>query len=274
MRVVCSYYHNNRHLGLVLSRLEESNDIVVVPIYGAVIRMRNDVRCIGEHVEILVYGRGEKYPILLTNSSEFSGCSATPIEYETSARESIYMQALRLCIQKNLTSSNPFVMECALNGCTVVATAKNTGTISYAMRTPAGELLTESESIPQQIYTQCQSIRGFKYSIVTDTCEKEISVKKGQVEIFREIAHYINKVLVFSKVDRFGSVIEYCISSTGCCEVITLKSGSTKIVKIPFTKVKIDPACSLAAIDCTLDVLLRSNSLSSALRGVDVCAQN
>lgn len=267
MRVVCSYYTNCSRLGLVVDKLGAGNNIGVFPITGVIIRSKGATKCIGPNVELLVYSYTGGTPVLLTNNSEYCQCNGTEIEYDIVGRESIYVQALRLCAAKVATSKNAFSMECALRGCTAVASTDGSTNVSYAIHTPSGEILTESENVPLQLYTECQSIKSFRYSIVTDTCEKDIVVRKGQVEVFREIAHYINKALVFTRVSENQVLNELCVTATGCCEVKRLKDGSTRLAKVPFTKVKIDSTFAISAVDCSLDELLRSPNICAALSG-------
>lgn len=274
MKVVCAYYGNDRRLGLVLGKLGAEHNIVMYPVTGTLVQSSAGVRCVGEHINVLVFGQLGGQAILCTNDSEFASRNGEVIDFSADERENIYVQTLRLCTDKFSTSANSFSMECALQGCTVMATAKDANRVSYTMRTPSGEILTESESVPLQLYTQCQSIRSFQYSVVTDTCEKDVIVRKGQVEVFREIAHYINKALVFTKVGEGSVMQQYCVTATGCCEVRTLRNGATRIVKVPFTKMKIDPECAVSALDCSLDVMLKASNLCEALRGGEICAQN
>lgn len=267
MRVVCSYYTNCNRLGLVVDKLGAGNNIGVFPITGVIIRSKGTTKCIGPNIELLVYPYAGGTPVLLTNNSEHCQYNGEAFEYDIAGRESIYVQALRLCAAKVATSRNAFSMECALRGCTAVASTDGSTNVSYTIHTPSGEILTESETVPLQLYTECQAIKSFKYSIVTDTCEKDIVVRKGQVEVFREIAHYINKALVFTKVSDSQVLSELCITSTGCCEVKRLKDGSTRIIKVPFTKVKVDNTFAISAVDCSLDELLRSSNICIALSG-------
>lgn len=267
MKVACAYYSNNRRLGLVLGKLNSDNNIAVFPVVGVVVRSTDNAKCFGDRVEVLVYTYSRSVPVLLTNAVEYADYNGQVFDYVPQVSENIYVQALRLCAAKVATSSNAFSMECVLRGCTVVASTHGEDKVTYTLKTPSGEILTESDIVPSQLYTQCQSIRSFQHSIITDSCEKDIVVRKGQVEVFREIAHYINKALVFTTVSEAGDPYETCITSTGCCEVRRMKNGGLKVCKVPFTRMKIDTNAALTALDCSLDVLLRSPNFSYALRG-------
>lgn len=277
MKVACSYFNNVTRLALVLYKLSVSHDVQVYPVRGTLVRTPVTVRGVGTVVEYLVFGSAVELPLLLTTDESYVPFHKQTIDYDLGFRDNIYVQALSLCCDKFITSTNPFQMECGLKGCTVVASAKKDKDITYTMRTPVGEVLTVSQVIPKSLYTQCASIRFFQYSVVTDTCEKDVAVRNGQVEIFREIAHYINKALIFTKVEGDRVVKEYCITATGCCEMREVKTRTSsywKVAKVPFTKIKVDVDCTLHALDCSLDVMLKSASFGQALRGSVVCAQD
>lgn len=274
MEALCMYYNNIKRLALVLERLLKRNDITVYPVRGTFVHGHKTVRCLGDLQEFLVLSNKGETPVLLTSNPEFSAKSQNVIDYIPTVRDNIYVQALNLCKDKFSTSNNPFTMECALKGHTVVASAKSGELLNYAVKTPVGELLRVSSTIPVDLYTDCQSIKLFRYSVVTNACEKEVTVKTGQVEVFREIAHYISKAIVFTKMDGNSVVKVSAITANGCCELRQNKRGQQYIGKVPFTKMKVDPESAIYAIDCSFDALLRASNFSTIFAGGEVFAED
>lgn len=265
MKVWCSFYNNAKRMAIILDRLSTRHDTVLVAVKGTLVKAQNTVKCLGQDLEYLVVPRNGGEIILATNSSAFAECNKQLIDYDLSCRDNIYIQALNLCIDKAIVSGNKFQMDCAMDGCVITATGENSA-ITYKVKAPKGDCLLEESSIPEQIYRECKGIRSFTYTVVTDTSEKEVTVRKGQLEVFREISHYVNRALLFTKFGDSGVAREYCITPTGCCELVT-KKGETSIVKVPYTKMIVDTTCALTALDVSLDVLLRSRYFTQSLGG-------
>ena len=265
MKVVCSFYENDKRLAIVLRKFLAIKDVSVLPIKGTYIVFPSGVRCVGDCVEFLVVSKTGGVPVLLTTNQDYSKKNKEEVEYSVSNRDNIYMQTLGLCVDKGRTSKNQFKMECAVDGCTVVAEFDGES-VTHRVKAPRGEGLLDSGTIPEMVYNDCKGLKSFRYLVVTDTCEKEVSVRKGQLEVFREIAHYINKSIVFVKYDGGEIVKEYCITATGCCELVNVK-GRYKVVKVSFTRTTVDPDCFVYAVDATLDTLLRSRWLTEFTSG-------
>lgn len=274
MDVLCQCYVNQVRFSLVMQKMLLNTTAIVCPLSGTYVTTRRgtrcEVECLGYPCEFLIYDRDKKCHILLTGKQS-GDLNGKVIDYKTDAFENIYLQVLRLCLNKAFrrnTDASPiggFKIECVLDGCT--ATISYDGDMTCKLNSPKGECFLESVSIPEVIHRECRGIKSFTCSLITNSSEKEITVKKGELEIFREIAHYLNRALVFVTLD--GDVVkrEYCITPTGCCERI-VRNGVPKIIKVPFTKMSIDKASVVGAIDLSLDVLLRSQYFTQALGGV------
>ena len=265
MNVTCAYYANDKRLALVLSKLALRPDVAVYPVYGTFVYTATAVRCLGDVLEFLVISKDGSNPVLLTTTKEYEELNRQTIKYDADRRDNVFAQALNICIDKAVISGNEFTMECVVDGCTVVAAVKD-GEVTYTIKAPSGEGIIQSSEVPAMIQRSCRSIRKFKYRVTTDTCDKEVTVSRGQVEVFREIAHYVNKSLVFTKVVGNKLARLYSITATGCCEVL-LNTEAQRIVKLPFTKATVDPASALSAIDVPLDAMLKSSYLMQSMTG-------
>lgn len=263
MTALCSYYSNNKRLGIVLYKLMLEKGAKAIALQGTFITSSKTCVVVGDDVSLLVFCKGAP-PILITNVSEYAGQDKKSVEISWGVRDSIYNQSLSLCIHKHTTSKNEFEIEYAAPGHTIIASPTAESTISYKIKTPHGEGLLADTYAP--IINDVKSIRSFRYTSITDSCEKEVSVKKGQTEIFKELAHYLNKVLLFSTVDKGVITRELCVSATGCCEVVQTPKG-TRIIKVPFTKVHIDASSYVSALETTVDTLLGKRSITEALLG-------
>ena len=272
MKAVCAYYKNVRRLGLVAERIALAQDVNLYALQGTVIRSPKSVSFLGENISALVIGKPEDCPILLTNMPQYENSNGQVVDVAVDRRDNIFTQVLSVCQYKYNVGKNPFTMSCSVKGCTLVVSPTDSGALSYVMRGPSGDIVTESKEVQRDLLMQCTGIKAFQYHVVTDTCEKEVTIKRAQAEIFREIAHYVNKTLILSKFDG-STTRDLCISSTGCCEFSTVISGEiaqSRVAKVPFTRVKLDLSSSLTVVECGLDVLLRHKTISQALRGANI----
>lgn len=277
MKAICAYYKNTRRLGLVVEKLALTQDVSVYAFMGTLVRSPKSVLFLGDEIVALVFGRQGELPILLTNATEHSESNGTVVDVDPASADNIYMQALALCQRKFIVGKNPFTLTCSVKGCTLMVAPKDVDTLSYTMQGPAGNVVTESRDVQKDLLAQCSGFRSFQYSVTTDTCERDVAIKRGQLEILREIAHYTNRALVFSRLENERVTRELCITSTGCCEYQAVDKGDQveyRVVKVPFTKVRVDVNSSLTAVECGLDMLLKAKTLSQALRGVSARAKD
>ena len=273
--VVCRATMNGtQRLELELSKLLYTNNLYCNPINGTLVRADKSVISIGNDPLILAGNLDGSEALLFDVTSDRLAKPTTKVvEYNESLSGNIYAQALLLCEWKYANSLNYFELECELGTCTcVVSPALNEegvfeGKFTYCFKTPGGNLVNISDNVPKDILTGCKGLRSFKYRVVNSSCEREITVKRGSVEIFKEIANYLNKMLVFTSVVSSGQFVsEVCLSSVGAC--VTRKHGSsTKMAKVPYTKLSIPNNATLHAAECRLDVLLRSCCVSDAISG-------
>lgn len=268
MKALCAYYNNPQRIGLVLSKLETEQDVCPYALTGTIIRGHNAIKCIGDVINILVSSDTSCLPVLLSTDKKMAEFNNKPVDVDITLCESPYLQILRLCAEKSKSSGNAFSLECSVGQSAVIASAHRSGRVVYTIKTPSGNMQTESSRVPSALYSECQGIKSFQYSVITDTCEKDVVVKKGQLEVFREIAHFVNKGLLFTSRNEDGSFREVCVTPTGCCEARISKTGEKKIVKVPYTRLRLNMDSAISAIDCNLDVLLRATSFSQVVRGV------
>lgn len=245
-------------------------NVAVYPLVGTVVRTSKNSVVIGNNVSLLVFGSTNNTPLLLTNMRQYEAKSGKYVDVDLCSGDTIMTQALALCQHKFTTSNNNYSITYSSSGCTVNATPKDASRISYTMQGPCGNIVTESKYASQELLDKCTGLRAFQYTVTTDTCERNVLIKRGQVEIFKEIAHYTGKSLVFTSLSDNKVSRELCITSTGCCEIQPTELGKKhefRAVKVPFTRVNIDTSSRLSAVDCNLDVIMWSKCLSQALRG-------
>lgn len=271
MKATCVYYQNIQRVGLALNKLSRMKNIHIVPIQGTIVQTAKGVNMVSPTVTILAISTQSEPPILLTNSQKYAHSHAQEVDVEASTVEPRYAQILELCRSKYVSSKNPFALTYSIKGCSLEVAPKEDDRLNYIMHGPSGDVVTESTEVSISTLTQCSGIRAFQYTVKTPTCEREVVVKRGAIEILKEIVHYVNRTFVFVKTDENGALLkEVCVTPTGCCETVNVDrkdSSQLKFVKVPYTKVKIDSGCAVYAVDCTLDILLRQGTLSAALRG-------
>lgn len=248
-------------------------DARIYTLRGTLVRNPRCSIFLGEEIVALAFGQQGELPILLTNLESYEERNGSVVDVDFSLADNIYMQALTLCQKKFFVGRNPFTMTCSVKGCALVITPKDELTLSYTMQGPSGNVVTESREVQRDLLAQCSGFRSFQYSVTTDTCERNVAIKRGQLEIIREIAHYTNQALVFSKLEDERIKRELCITSTGCCEFQSTEKGD-RVVKVPFTKVKLDINTSLTAVTRGLDSLLKSRTLVQSLQEVSSRAKD
>lgn len=277
MRAVCSLYANSRRMSLVLSKLLAKGNVLMVPTRGTAVFSDEDIKCIGEEQECLVISRGQDTPLLLsTSNSGRSLFTSETVDYDLGVRDNLYMQALLLCLDKAQRSGNSFQMECSVEGCTVLVNVTK-GKPVYTLKTPQGDCQLDVPSVPEDVFKSCKSIRSFSYVLSSNSCDKEVTVRRGQLEIFREIAHFVGKSLMFVEQREVeGKPFywhHYCVTSIGCCEM-RIKDRRVTWVKVPFTRMRISPESYLYAVDMSAEDIVRAGTfMTSAICTERRCAQ-
>ena len=235
----------------------------VCPIRGSYSRSENDVKCIGDEAMFLVFGGNNTDPILMVYGTEADNLSSADHNPEA---DSAYLQLVQLCVDKFNNSKNPFEFEFKTDNGSLIVHKSQGDNILYTLRTSQGVLSYVDTFVPRSIFSGCTGIVGFKYTVVTDSAEKEVLVRKGQIEIMREIAHYVNKTLVFYTWNDTGILREYAIAANGCCEMIKA-DGKRVLRKVQPTKIKLAQEASVFALDTSMDSIMKYPTLSSAIAG-------
>lgn len=267
--MTCVYYENNKRLSLATDHLLSSGYTVISPAEGTLVFAKNGVKCVGNKHSFMGYALNST-PVMLTDDKTFAEYNGKELPRELCRQSSLYIQLLDLLKMKHDVTGNPFSLELGLEGCTVEASVKSAGKpVSFTVKTPGGEGYSEGEEILGKIQQGCKGVRSFSCSVETDDCTRMVSVKKSQVEIFKEIAHYLGRGLVFTYLDEklLGTRIVY-MSHLGCVEQrFDQKTGKTFTSKLPFAKFRVAGATSLAATEAGYDAVCRSDSIIKAALG-------
>lgn len=267
MRAVCSHYTNTKRACLILDQMLKSYDVAMFPIHGIVVRTGKGFQVVGDTLDLVVFCKGDSMPFFITTTPSYKEFDKQVIDIDTEARDSFFYQILQMCRYKFLVSGNPFSIDFTLDGCTLTASAKSDDKdVAYCLHAPAGDGYSTDSLLAEQIKNECRGIKAFSYAVTTNEVEKTISIKRGQIEIFKEISHYVNRGMLMTTLTPKGIVREVCLTSNGCCEHIENKDGQESMTKIPFMKVSIDTRSSISWIDLSIDSLLRAKSFSDAIR--------
>lgn len=271
MRVSCLFYPNQTRLCLVVQKLLDARDLEVVPLEGTLIYSPKSFKGVGDSLSLLLNSAGQ-LPVLVTTNTACKSLSNTEVELEDLpiVKHSFYEQLFDLCKAKYATSHNQFSIDFVLDGCVLnAATVKDSDSdIVYTLKTVGGDVRIAESEVTKHLL-RCTSIKCFKYTVVAANCEREVAVRKGQIEIYREIAHYVGKGLYFCGKTSAGTPKLMCLTATGCCEQVRNKSAKdgTRMVKLPYTRFSVDGEYDVFGLDVSLDVLLRAPSFLSVIRG-------
>jgi len=264
-------YPNNKRLLYAVDKFVPEVNALAVPIKGTLVQTSKGSRCSAGTVALSMMTMGGPTLALLVNNQNLSGMSGSD-KAETAkvlaSRDSFFMQLVSLLQMKNEASGNPFVLECASTGCTLrISSGEAGGKLVYEVLTPGGDAFVTSDLPRAELLSGCKGVRAFQYAMRSDTFDKEMCVRRGKIEIFKEIAHYLNRCLVFYELDDAGLLLRVsCLTHNGCCEFYNSSVGQ-RVKKVAYPKFKIEHAMFLGALDLTVDAILRAGSIAKALQG-------
>lgn len=258
-------YSNIKRVELGLWMLFTTKDAMLTPLRGSFVLMNNGVRCTSNDVEVLASFHNSAEVMLIKRGSKTA--SSVSVLDEVHVSHNIYHQLTALLKAKYDMSKNPFSLECASDGCTLLISAGvENEELGYTVKSPTGDAFVPASNPISDLTAGCKSIRSFSFKMTNETCEKDISVRRGQVEILREIAHYLNRTLVFCQLDAGGTVRRMmCLSSSACCEQREGRGKVVRFFKVPFNRLNPAMANTIYAIDTTVESLVAAGSLAGAL---------
>lgn len=268
MEVMLAEYVNARRAEMALWLLAKEKRASLVPVSGTFTLMDRGVKCWTDQLEVLSFpGEGITPVLVRVVHKPAAGKSAVEVSPFLQKKDTLYQQLVQMCKAKFAVSKNQFVMECASDGCTLSISSNTDESISYVVKSPVGDAFMSDDSSTADLIAGCKSIKSFSFRMVTEQCEKDVCVKRGQVEIFREISHYLNRTLVLTSLAD-DSTIEriLCVSNSACCEYKAAKGNNIRFRKIPFTKTVIDSNASVFALDMPVERVIGTSSLSELLK--------
>lgn len=261
MRVTCVYYDNPKILTLVLKNLFSKCPLLVLPIAGTYHVNESGFQCLGEDIELLV-GSGNKF--LFTNNTLYKAFNKKIIEYTPSNVESMYSQISKLLLAKYENSKNAFIFECNGEGVTVSLSIEE-GESVYTLKTPSGNIIVDGSEKSKDLFNKCESMKLFSSFVITEDSDREVTVRRGQIEILRQISSYLNKMLVVYLHGQSGVEKEYYVLPAGCYEPAVNRTGGFRLMRINKTSLPTGKL-SVCAVDCTLDEIKTAASASNAIR--------
>lgn len=273
MKVMLAEYVNVRRAEMALWLLAKEKQASLVPLTGSFSLMDSGVKCVTENVAVLAVPKDGITPILVKTANSAT-VSKAPKELSSvlEKRDTLYQQLVRLCKAKFAISKNQFAMECASEGCTLSISSNSDESISCVVKSPVGDAFMQEGFAVANILAECKSIKSFSFKMVTEQCEKDVCVRRGQIEIFRELSHYLNRTLVLTSLTSSDEVDRIlCVSNAGCCEMRVAKNTRAKFRKVPFTKTVIDSNAFAFTIDAQIDKIIGATSLSEVVGRGNEC---
>lgn len=274
MDVICIYTSNRRALGLMLEQAIQKSDLRLVPVRGTVTISEKCVKCLGITIECLAVPVSGP-ALLFTDNEKFSAENKKHITYTVSVdsgHSNWTEQLLSLCANKYSHSKNPFCINCSSDGHTVAAEANGRNAeLKYIIKTPAGDMMASvGTDVPTDLFVKSKSLKSFSYTVSTDTFERDVAVRSGQLEILREISRYTGDTLILVDArnsDFTGtSFSDILISSTGCGYMATSNTGDFYTKREPVTSIHLRGPYLVYGVHQTLENFIRKQTIRNVLR--------
>lgn len=272
------HYSNAKRLALAVDVSLKNKGVHAVPVTGTVMHTSSGVQPADGVTDILLSSPKAPLALMTTRSSleQAGGINNGVLPDKIySSRDCFFTQLVTLLAMKHVTSENPFELECEAEGCTLkIASQETPGLMSFEVKSPvgigyiAGTAVTAAQHI--ELLASCRRVKSFKFSIRTADCVKEICVKNGQAEIFREIAHYLNRCIVFYTLGPNCAINSMTIMSYNGCYMMRLhNNGNVSMVKIAYTKINFSANMFVCAVDAHADAIARTGGIAQcfAYRG-------
>lgn len=267
MNVVVSYNNNEVKMSYIITKLVQEYTAVLFPLKGNMIICEGRIRWVGDPIELLLVPCSNENPILFTSNSVYRDYNGRLFDYDLSQRDNLPTQLVELCHNKFITSGNKFSLELAGPNVHLTVSPSEGGALVYAVHGDNGDVVMEYAGLRRDLLVQCDTILSFSYRMETPACVKEVCVGKSFVEILREVAHYLSKIIYFTEVTEGKVTRRVAMSSSGIVEITPNHGNHSDLFarKVQPTKVKIPHDASIFAVDASIDSVLKARNVFSFL---------
>ena len=267
MNVVVSYNNNEVKMSYIITKLVQEYTAVLFPLKGNMIICEGRIRWVGAPIELLLIPCSNENSILFTSNPIYKDYSGKVFDYELSRRDNISTQLVELCHNKFITSGNKFSLELSGPATHITVSPSEGGSLVYTVHSNNGDVVMESIGLRRDLLAQCDNILSFSYRTETPACVKEVCVGKSLVEILREVAHYLSKIIYFTEITDGKVNRRIAMSSNGIVEITSNRGNQRDLFakKVQPAKVKIPYNASIFALDASIDSVLKARNVFSFL---------
>lgn len=250
MKASCVYFTNNARLADGIVAFCKEPGFRFLCLEGTITKNKEQFTVVTNTVTVLVTFISTKNQktmnAILTSDPRYKSLSKKIVDIEEFAHSKIHYSLCCLLAEKFKNTNNPYTIEFIGNGETVTITPAPVDVKSdfnCTLRGTSGEAMVTGTNAIKQVLASCTDVKCFEYTTITPDVEKAVSVRKSRGEIYREIAHYLNKTIALTAICD-GQILEQYISATAVLEVYTKQDGTRYYKRIsPIVMRNTQPFC-------------------------------
>lgn len=233
MKVLCKYYSNTIRLLAGISNFSEEQSFRFFCLEGSIVKLKTQFKIVTDEVTVFVSCISKKtrknLMVILTNMPKYRDMDGKLIDLNFVEYNGIDFTLCKLLFDKFNVTHNFFEVEFASKDATfVIYPDNNVNTVSSlvgCIKYEEAEAIVTGDAAIKNMLNTTVDIKSFSYRTVSNDIEKEVSVRKSRGEIFREIAHYLNRTVVLVSCLDDGRLVEQYISARSVLEVYTKQDG-------------------------------------------------
>lgn len=275
MNLLCKYYSNSARLVNSMQYMSTQPSFRFFCVSGMVIKNKRNFKILTDKVTLVVAcvmpGTGKNSMMVLTTDTALKESDNTYLDMSTLEYDPIFYNLCLLLQEKHKASKNPVTVEFSGKQMVVVVSINGTteGELQCCVHGPSGDLVIHGSQNVRDMLSQCSSISSFRYAIETPESHREIAVKRGRTELFKEIARYLNRTLVLVAFLPNGDMLEQYISSSSLLEIVVKGNGMRIYKRVTGDKLQaVDAFCVYQSTAEIEDIIKeQGEALSTTRRG-------
>lgn len=240
MQALCKYFASNTRLtaGLTAQLVTGAYDMYCVD--GAVLKNRMQYKVLSKYATVLLNNRestaGDNARFLLSSDKEFLSKNNGVVEGSEVKFCGVPFQLVQFLLWKTMNTSGNFEVEFQGDKEVIAVSAyvhEDTGCkeLQATVRGVSGEAYVVGETSVQQVLKSCTALSSFSYTTSCAEYEKQVTVRRGIGEMYRELSRFLGRTICFvSRDGKNGTLVEQYIGPTSALEV-TLRKGNARFYK-------------------------------------------
>lgn len=269
LRLLCKYFTNKKRMAASIEEFSQGICFQYWTVEGIVNERGNRFEIASDKATVCVSKLASNSKnVLLAVFTMNAECAQYNGKYVDSCAfepEGAWVMLCNLLCIKYANTSNEFALELARNGETVLLEAKNFQDTVIPVATvsgPSGEVSLCGFDLVNNGLKDCKAVKSFSYTATSPEVEKSVSVRKSVAEIYKQIAQYLNRTLVFASFSVDNKLVEQYVSPSGIVEVCIAEDFTMTVHKVaPSAIRRVKPFCVHTTTSSIEDVL-RAHSRS------------